>query len=379
MKYCEFCGNQIKNKTCTCPEALAQAEKNNKGNNGKGRLPITLIAVAAVIAVIAIVCLVSIGSKADPFEYVNVTYNGYHTAGSAKVSFNEDALISEIIGEPDDTEKGLTEWFTKYDAYTSGLEVSCSPKDNLSNGDVVTVTIVASGEAKSKIKSGEQTYVVEGLPEIEVIDIFKNIQLAFDGLSGEATAKIELLSEDEVLKACQFTVDKGNNLVSGDLVTVSIQNADALIDKYHCIPEETTKTYTVPALAQLVKDVNSLPIETIKEFIAQFIIDETHEPEAWFDYSETSYYKTYLGTLKADKYDRAQNRLYIFVTYDEYMRDEYWRTVYTPLEFRNIIVNTDGSVELRYEDGVNSVFFTDMESALENMSELYDVVEVHVG
>ena len=378
MKYCEFCGNPIENKTCTCPEALAQAEKNNKGNTGKSRLPITLIAVAAVIAVIAIVCMVSIGSKVDPFEYVQVNFNGYHTAGSAKASLNEDALVSEIIGEPDDTEKGLTEWFTKYDAYTSGLEVSCSPKDNLSNGDVVTVTIVASGEAKSKIKSGEQTYVVEGLPEVEAVDFFENIQVTFDGLSGEATAKIELLSEDNALKACQFTMDKGTNLMSGDLVTVSIQNADTLIDKYLCIPKETSKTFTVPALAQLLTDANSLPMETIKEFIAQFIIDETQEPEAWFDYSETTYYKTYLGTLKEGKYDRAKNRLYIYVTYDQYMRDEYWRTVYTPLEFRNIIVNADGSVVLSYEDGDNSVFFTSMESAIENMSELYDLVEVPI-
>ncbi len=378
MKYCEFCGNPIENKTCTCPEALAQAEKNNKGNTGKSRLSITLIAVAAVIAVIAIVCVVSIGSKADPFEYVKVNFNGYHTAGSAKVSLNEDALISEIIGEPVDTEKGLTEWFTKYDAYTSGLEVSFFPKDNLSNGDVVTVTIVASGEAKSKVKSGEQTYVVEGLPEVDVVDIFENVQVTFDGLSGEATAKIELMSQDEVLKACQFTIDKGTNLVSGDLITVSIQNAEALVDKYHCIPKETTKTITVPALAQILTDTSSLPMEIIKEFITQFIIDETHAPEAWYDYSETTYYKTYLGTLKEDKYDRAQNRLYIFVTYDEYMRDEYWRTVYTPLEFRNIVVNTDGSIDLKYEDGINTVFYTDMESAIEDMSELYDLVEVNV-
>ena len=372
MKYCEFCGKPIKNKSCSCPEALAQGKKPRKIS------PVAIIAVIAVVAVIAVICSISVSAKVDPFEYVNVEFSGYESAGSVEVSFDDDLLITELLGEIGGSEEELGEWIVKYDAYLAGLDVSYSPKTGLSNGDTVTVTIVSSGEAKGKVQSGEQTYVVDGLPEVETIDIFKDVDVTFEGFSGEAQAEVKLLADSEILNACQFSIDKHLGLSEGDVITVSIQNVDILADTYLCVPQETSKTYTVPELAAYLTDANLLPLDTIQDFADQFVIEQTKEPEDWFTYSETTHYKTYFATLREGENNKFANALYIFVTYDEYNNDEYWRTVYTPLVFYNITKSADGSINLNYEDGNNSVFYTDMESAVEEISAGYDFVEVNI-
>lgn len=381
MKYCEFCGKPHENDVpCTCADAVAYRRTGKRAKKQRRKKSsITFLAVTAVVLIIAISCMVSIATKVDPFDYVEVEFKGYNTNGDVELHFDSDVLISELIGDvSDEDEESLSEWFARYEAYYEGIDIKYSPKKNLANGDKVTVTIVASGEAKGKVKSGEKTFTVEGLPDIETVDVFKDVEITFEGLNGEAHPVLRLLSDNEFLRACQFRFDKDSQLFTGDTVTVSILNVDPLAEKYYCIPSESSKTFTVPELSGYLTDAALLPIDDIRDIANKFVIEETKEDKDWFSYSATTHYKTYFATLKDGAYWYEKNKLMIFVTYDEYMDGELRRTIYTPLEFSNILVDSSGSVELVYEDGVNATFTTDMDLTVAKLKETFNLVEVNI-
>ena len=60
------------------------------------------------------------------------------------------------------------------------------------------------------------------------------------------------------------------------------------------------------------------------------------------------------------------------------MNGEYHSTVYAPLTFRNIIICADGTIHLKYEDGITIVFYTDPDGMIEKMEEDYTVEEVYI-
>ena len=326
--------------------------------------------------------------KKDPFEYLTVEFSGYNSNGSVEADLDYDGLIGSILGvqyddiedieKLEDLEKAW-EMLVQYDSYYQDIEVSCTPEEGLSNGDVVTVTIGVEGDAIEKVLSGQKTFVVEGLEELKSIDIFKDIEVSFDGLSGEASIHIERLSDNDIMNACQFALDKEYDFSIGDVVTVSISNVEELKNKYHYEPLEISKSYTVPALRHYLTDPSLLSIEDLRDFAERFVEEETQEDEEWFSYSETRYYNTYLFTKKnADYLFGEENNLMIVVTYDEYMNEEYWRTVYTYLEFRDIIVEADGTLSLSYEDGGCYSFVTDMNWLLEDLGQNYNITEINI-
>ena len=332
-----------------------------------------------ILTTILSMLLAGCGSKADPFAYIDVSYDGYDTNGTAHVDFNEGILIETIIGnEPDDYEE-LGEWIAAYDELLSNIDVSCTPSKNLSNGDTVTVTVSVFGEAQKKIAGGEKTYQVSGLPEIQTADLFKDIVLTYEGIvGGNTSVRLNRLTDDEVLQACNFNIEPQGNIKNGDTITVTITNSGTLAKQYLCIPEETVKTFTVSGLDEYLTDADLLPEDQIREIIDQYVIDSQKEDRDFWSYGESAYYKTYFcigdkGVIGADI-----NRLLVFACYDKYMNGEYRETVYTPLIFRNLLLKADGTIDLNYADGYTAVFYTDPDRMVESLEEDYTVEEVYV-
>lgn len=189
---------------------------------------------------------------------------------------------------------------------------------------------------------------------------------------------LDKLTEDPILQDCQFSVDPQSNVKNGDVVTVTITNADSLAEKHLCAPIEASKTFTVSGLDEYLTDSDLLPEDKIREIIAQFVPASRKEDDFIFTHSEPTYYKTFFCIGKEDVIGADFNRLYIYVCYDQYMDGNYRWTVYTPLTFRNLVLKADGSIELDYENGENAVFQTSPESVEEYMEELYIVEEVYI-
>ena len=101
--------------------------------------------------IIAVVCVVKYQkSKIDVGKYVEVTFEGYDTAGRADVELDYSELIKKVVTvqgyDPDDSEE-MTRLYNKKTYYNTlkdfyeSIEIEVEPEEELSNGDEVVVTI----------------------------------------------------------------------------------------------------------------------------------------------------------------------------------------------------------------------------------------------
>lgn len=312
-------------------------------------------------------------------EHLEITFSGYNTAGTVDVYFDRQALIESVIGEMPSSFSQIDDWTEMYNAYNEGLSLSYAPQEGLSNGQEITVKIDVSGRAASKILPLEKTYVVAGLKEVDLIDVFSKVSLCVTGISSEATAEVVCSSEDDILFAYAFSYDNRYSLSNGDTVKVSIHNAEEVAEAYNYYPIELTKTYTVSGLPEYLEDSSLISEDQIKEVIQQKLIDEQGQDEAGFTYSEPKYYATYFGTANPYSILAKRNILSVFVTYDEYLRGEFRRHIYIPIDFYNITIDLNGNVDLKYEDGISSHFWTDKETILPKLEEQYIIEEIHIA
>ena len=325
--------------------------------------------------------LAGCGNKTDALDFVSVNFSGYNGNGEAHLSVDYDAMIGSIIGEEpaDDNYEKFSKWLNEYLIYEDGIAVACTPKDGLSNGDIVKVKVSLSETVGKKLVGGEKKFTVTGLPEIETVDIFQDIVLRYEGVvGGNSVVHLDKLSDNTVLQECHFQIEPQTNIKNGDTVTITITNAESLTEKYLCVPAEITKTFIVEGLDEYLTDPDLLPEDKIQEIIAQYVSSSHAEDNFIFTHSEPAYYKTYFGVGKEGVIGTDVNQLLIYVCYDQYMDGAYRWTVYKPLIFRNLILQADGTVELDFKDGENAVFQTSAEAVEEYMEDLYIVEEVYV-
>ena len=214
------------------------------------------------------------------------------------------------------------------------------------------------------------------------IDIFRDIEISFYGISPKAKANININpnSEDlEILQSCYYNLDiqPSSNLKNGDKVVVTIEKPERLLDSFNVVPIELSKEYIVDGLDSYVDSADQIPKEIIQEFAKQYIEDTQSglKDEDMWSYSEAKYYGSYLLWVK-DRWIKHTNELQIFVCYDRYVHNEFHSTVYEPLRFYDVVIKDDGHVELSYENGETSIFMTDMSSYDENKDEKYEIMKI---
>lgn len=285
------------------------------------------------------------------------------------------ALIESIIGSEPETFEELARWTEKYDSYSGNIKYKLSAEDNLSNGDTVEVTFSVTGKCADKVASKSKEFVVSNLTEVEIIDVFKDIELIFNGTAGNAAAKVKYNSDSKFLMGCDFSIEPNYSLKNGDTVTVSIENSNELAEKYNAIPLKTSNEYTVSGLESYVTETSQISIDTINELANKFL-EQTKSEQTdnfIFTYKNFKYYGSYLFVKKENPYNKNNNQLQIFVSYDKYQDGSLSDTIYLPLIFSNITCNTEGEVSINYDDGYTSVFTTNIEEYLLKSEDDYTI------
>lgn len=375
MKYCEFCGKEIpEGKKCDCTVAVQKAVKTQKYIKLGALIGIPLLIVILIVASV-------VGSlKVDPSTYLEgPEFIGTDTMGTVEISFNKKALITSIIGEEPTSFEDLPEWVELYDEYADGIEFEYT-SGKLSNGDNFTVSITTTGIAAEEIKSWEKTFTVEGLADVETADIFKSVEVSFSGLSGNGRAKVAITSDDEMANACNFQIEPQHDLKNGDVVTVTISNAESIFDTYTVVPKEVSKQFTVSGLGSYAT-VESLPMDTIREIANQFVAErETeneHDTASYLTFSPVRIHGIYFAEKKEGASFCNTNELHILIAYDKYMDGNFDETIYLPLIFENLVSDSEGGMEILYEDGHGSIFaYTDAEKYLAGLDGDFDVTKI---
>lgn len=248
MKYCKFCGKELAdNETCFCADSVKRTKVIKIG----AVIAATVVAVALVVTLI--LSLVSGSeslSKISAMDYLDEpVFSGLDGYGTATVSFDKNALIISVIGEEPDNvwSKEYQEWCDLYDEYTDNI-ICEYPTGNLKNGDAFDLQIVVTGIAAEKVLSGGRHCVVKGLTEVSYYDYFVDISLAFSGVSGDAWVSVERGDALPYIDVCRFSVSPNSGLKNGDTITVSITNADALLQRYAVAPATISKEFVVSGL-----------------------------------------------------------------------------------------------------------------------------------
>ena len=382
MRYCTHCGAKIEdNEICKCQSTPTQPLI--KQLNPKR---ITIFAgIAAVMILIIVIVSVSSGRSSsnaialDPFDYVEVSFEGIQSQGTVHVDFDKEAFVDQLMGEkPDIEDPNKTEnWLIQYGMYYDGITYTVLPVAELSNGDTVTVTFSTDENIAEKVKCGSKVYTVSGLKEVTTVDLFADIGVVYTGVSGNATAMIKILNESSFVKECDYSIDRTENLTTGDTITVTISSVSiaSLLENHNVAPKEISKVYMVDGLSEYVTSADQLPTETLEEFTTRFLakVEAGNKPDFLFSYGPVTHYGTYFMTLKESETVGYRNILKIVVSYEEYLYGEYHRTIYTPLEFYNIVINHDGSVDLTYEQGNSSTFNTNIEDNLRQFEGKYHI------
>ena len=389
MKYCEFCGKPIEGKgPCSCPEAQARAQAKPK----KKILIFGIIAVAVIAAIIIAIFALSSNSedspspfkkssKIDPFDYLEITFEGYDGIGTAYIIFDDYAIDEEIFGpEPEDMQEYF-EWEARYEDFEGSIEYECSKEEGLSNGDKITITFTVTDDYRKHVQEKSKEITVKGLTETTKFDFFSNIEVIFDGISGDAKDDVNTLLESDMMDICNFSCYPSWDLGSGDTVTVTIENVDTLAEMYQIIPLELSKEYIVPVLPEYVSSVEQIPVEIVKEFANKFVEEEQEYLDtefSFFTFSDVKYYGSYLFIGESSSFSIMENKLLIFIYYDEFYEGEFRETVYIPLMFNNIAIGSDGSLDIEYEDGYTSIATSNINNYLEEQDEDYEIHELAI-
>jgi len=151
----------------------------------------------------------------------------------------------------------------------------------LSNGDIITVTISTNDEAlknaKVSVKNTELQFTVSGLEEKTVIDVFDDVTLAVSGSSPYCSVSAEY-SGSVLLNEYSFQITstdgkENGTFQNGDKVTVVLdEDKIDYLEKYSgVIVNETSREYTVQADSSYILSAEDLSGDSANAFQDTFM------------------------------------------------------------------------------------------------------------
>lgn len=278
-------------------------------------------------------------TQVDVFENLDVTFNGYNGYGTIDLTnTSTDSFSYEVYFEAD-----------KY--------------DGLSNGDRVKVTASVDSYALDSynyvLKNTEKEYVVEGLDEMEKLNLFAGLNLDFIGVSPYAELSMSLNTDNEFINNyVYYEADKSAGIANGDVITVIASVDEDYAAEYGYTITKTSKEYTVDGLDEYIDAYSDITKDVLKQMNKQTedIVDSwIANQESLNDYidhsykiREPEYVGTYFLKLKDGiEYDSSDDNFEnaVYVCYKARLTE--WHEEYDlrfAVKFSNFIKYSDGTV-----------------------------------
>lgn len=294
-------------------------------------------------------------TEIDVMENVEVKFNGVDGYGTAWIANEydwEDAAVGAIGGD-DSEDISLLGDMMKIE---SAVSFELYPKEGLSNGDEVTVKATADNEKvkdyKIKFKAGEKKFTVEGLKEVEQIDLFDRVEVQFQGIAPYITASVKYDNPDSSIYV-RYSIDKNEGLSVGDTVTVTAEfDSDSLLQNGYAAGDDR-KEYVVPESDRYVKQIAEIPEDTIEKMNRQF--EDTLQASIANKWDETETLKSidyiggYLLTAK-EGMNVSEKNIFYGVYRLEAANPEGEFSYYMYYRYRNIIILKDGTCSVDLTD-----------------------------
>lgn len=396
--FCKYCGKQLKdNEICTCPEAQAeaaagtsQAQPRPSAGTTPPKAPkvslggaaaaapsgfvkklLPLVIIIAVLAVLASVVILNRKTTIDMKDYVQVSFQGMNTVGTADVDVDWMSLDNKALADSGNFlgDSVLLE---------AAMKVDATPTEGLSNGDTVTVSVSCDESTAERLKlkfvNTSVDYTVSGLPDGVETDVFADLSVTFDGIAPGGTVSLKNNSTDDFVKGVSFSADPSNGLSNGDTVTVTAHyNEQNAVDQLRVVPE-TTKTYTVSGLDAYVSSYDQLDQDTIDQLtqqskdtidtdllaarysytIAAYGSFQYEVEEESIVFTDVSLQTTYFAAAKPDAYTTRNNELVqVFKITATDSKSPDGITFYYSVGYRDFILKGDGTISVKMTDTID--------------------------
>ena len=288
--------------------------------------------------------------KIDMEELVTLSYNGAdggYGYASCDYSTLEDWL-EENYSEEEAVRYAI--------AIEDGVEFELSPKEGLSNGDEVKVTISYGDDVTDVLddqlspKSGSSwTVKVNGLEDPKEIDLFEGIELEYQNDGSVAVTG----GYDNLI----YTLSKDRGLKNGDVVTViatcsaeGVSLEDFCIQSLGGLPASDTCEYTVEGLDEYFISPDEIPDDLMDELqgIAEDKIDEMRTSmedsfgDQGYKLNNYGYDRCYVSTPQAETDGSTMNEVYLLYKLNASNPDGTFDYYYSVM-FTNVKRNADGS------------------------------------
>ncbi len=249
----------------------------NKTKRHKKKL-LVLTLVVTIIGTTLIGCSSGIRKKnINLNDYVEVTFNGYEESGTAKATLDYDKITEDYGNKIKlDTDNNMSAWYYGEnigDIIRDYVTVSTNPNTALNNGDTVSLVwyvdeYYIESLLNCTVSYDNKKYIVEGLDNVETVDVFDGIDVSFTGISplGKADVNTEgQFSSNGYGLPYQWMVIPSENLANGDTVTVSfnVTDMESFVNQYGAVPEYMEKEFAVTGLDSYIIDIATLSDENI--------------------------------------------------------------------------------------------------------------------
>lgn len=242
---------------------------------------LTLIAITCLVFVRALICY----DKVDLSDYCKYEYSGYNHKGSVVVTIDNDKA-SELIRNLKDTYENRIIHIFKctdedYNDFFNSLSVAANVPDNLSNGSDFTYKVSYDKSLAKRIRlsvTGDtKTVTVSGLVTATVLkvdDVFRDVNVVFEGASPTVTATLENNSSNPFVKNMVFAIIEPQEYYSaGDVVKVRAYfSEEECINKHFVVEkpsEDCIKEYYVDNIPEYIQSAAELPEEIVNEAVSR--------------------------------------------------------------------------------------------------------------
>lgn len=357
-------------RDCSAPKGVGartggrKRQAHLKRKKQRSRLWAAWIPVIAACVVIGFVVRYLSFDNLQPIDYIDITYSGYDSRGTAALSIQETEEYADFLEE---------------------AEIRLlSENGNLKNGDMLDVYFLydeeAAKEQKLRVKEDSFQIEVSGLPkgrELSVDDLFQDVEITYEGTAPELSVAIANQSADPFLQTVSYEImeqkacyDLGDTFV----IKASFSEEEAISHEY-AIASETdyVKEFTVDHADRYLRDSSQLTqeqIHTLNETASALfgdateyglrIFSEANLMPIWvngkttFRWSNPRLISAYLNVLKPEYFESSQShnndvKLVYKATLSQ--ADGVACDAEVVVQFNDLIQKADGSFDLSLDSG----------------------------
>ena len=192
-------------------------------------------------------------------DFLLIDISGGNGDGTINVHINENECMNRINSDLYNGEGSDVDVAAVYVHVYDKTEYTADKTENLSNGDVVNIVMTAKDTTLKEnfgIEYAENTYqyTVTGLAETTALDVFKDFEVYFEGLSPVAQLRGEYKGDNDFIKdnVRYRNASATANFKNGDVVTIqALCNSSVLEENNYSIAEDT-KEFVVEGLDEYV-------------------------------------------------------------------------------------------------------------------------------